>query len=267
MKSSIDVIILARNEELNLPHALESVKPLGAKVWVVDSGSTDRTPEIAKAAGAEFVSHADYQNQAQQFNWALDHLPLAGEWILRLDADEWLTPELIAEISKKLDATPEDVSGFYMPRRVYFMGRWIRHGGYYPAWILRLFRRGKARSEAREMDEHIVASEGRVERLKHDFADENRKGLFAWIEKHNDYSTREARERLKSGSFDLKTKNFYLKFPLFCRAFLYFCYRYFIRFGFLDGVPGLVFHFLQGCWHQFLIDAKIYEMKHAKNER
>ncbi len=257
----LDVIILTRNEEKNLPYALESVKSLKVKVWVVDSGSTDGTERIAKAAGAEVVSHTEYVNQAQQFNWALDNLPLEGEWVLRLDADEWLTPELAEEIKDTVDSDPP-VNGYYLPRRVYFMGRWMRHGGYYPTWILRLFRRGKARSDNRPMDEHIALSEGVAERLTCDFADENRKGLSEWVRKHNDYASREAvavREGNDGESGQKKT--IYYRTPPFLRALIYFCYRYFLRLGFLDGIPGLAFHFLQGFWYRFLIDAKLYEMK------
>lgn len=321
MKNILDIIILTNNEELNLPRALKSVVPLGAKVWAVDSGSTDNTEKITEAHGGEFVRHLEYENQARQFNWALDHLPLKGEWILRLDADEWLTSELADEIKEALrntkqyestkgDATKypdfiedsrqsrsetvrkyeeggEEINGFYIKRRVYFMGRWIRHGGYYPTWILRLFRRGKGRSEDRQMDEHIVVSEGRVERMRHDFVDENRKGLAAWTEKHNDFSTREARARViannankannanegviannaniggQAGRKRWIKQNLYGRLPLFCRAFLYFIYRYIFRLGFLDGKEGLIFHFLQGFWHQFLIDAKMYEQQRA----
>lgn len=261
MKTSIDVVILTRDEEANLPYALASIKPLGAKVWVVDSGSSDGTERIAKAAGAEVVSHTEYVNQATQFNWALDHLPLKGEWVLRLDADEWLTPELAEEI-KTVISSPSSVNGYYMKRRVYFMGRWIRHGGYYPIWILRLFRRGKARSDNRPMDEHIALSEGVTERLTYDFADENRKGLLEWTNKHNDYALREAvAVREGNDGESGRKKAIYYRTPPFLRAFIYFCYRYFLRLGFLDGIPGLAFHFLQGFWYRFLIDVKLYEMK------
>lgn len=262
MRGTIDIIILTRDEEVNLPYALRSVAPLGGKVWVVDSGSTDRTESIAREFGAELVSHKDYKNQAQQFNWALDNLPLKGEWVLRLDADEWLTQELIEEIRGAIQATSADVSGFFMKRRVYFMGQWIRHGGYYPIWILRLFRRGRARSDSRPMDEHIVLTGGRAERLNYDFADENRKGLSEWVSKHNDYASREAAAILEGNEGESGRKKVaYYKLPPFLRAFIYFCYRYFLRLGFLDGVPGLAFHFLQGFWYRFLIDAKLYEMK------
>ncbi len=270
MKTALDIIILARDEEMNLPHALRSVAPLGAKVWVVDNGSTDRTPEIAKEAGAEFVWHREYVNQAQQFNWALDHLPLTGKWVLRLDADEWLTKELADEIARTLiDADKNsprinaDINGYYMKRRVYFMGRWIRHGGYYPTWILRLFRRGKARSEEREMDEHVALAEGRAERLKNDFADQNRKPLSEWLAKHRDYATREARAALRGNISQTRKlkKSLYYLLPPFVRPVLFFMYRYFLRLGFLDGIAGLTFHFLQGLWYRWLVDMNIVKMR------
>ncbi len=280
MKLPVTVIILTNNEEKNLPHALRSVVGFAHEIVVVDSGSTDRTVEIARTSGARVIVHVPYENQARQFNWALDNADIKSEWIFRLDADEWLMLELVAELEKELPRAAKETGGFLMKRRVYFMGRWIRHGGYYPTWILRLFRNGQARYEDRAMDEHLVVSKGRVERLENDFVDENRKGLANWIAKHNDFSTREALERLRertemqgkmAGSLEgaqaeqkrWVKNNLYLKFPLFLRAFGYFLYRYIIRLGFLDGREGLIFHFLQGCWHQFLIDAKEFELKRA----
>lgn len=263
MKHFLEIIILARDEELNLPRCLESIKSLGAKVWVVLNNTDDRTPEIARAAGAEIVPHEDYVNQATQFNWALDNLPLKGEWVLRLDADEWLTPELVDEIKEKLDSVSSEVSGFYLKRRVYFMGCWIRYGGYYPTWILRLFRRGRARSEEREMDEHIMLSEGRAERLKNDFADENRKPLSAWIAKHRDYAAREARAALRGHISNTRKfkKSFYYSLPPLVRPVLFFLYRYFLQLGFLDGIAGLKFHFLQGLWYRWLVDVNIINLR------
>lgn len=273
MKQSISLIVLAFNEEKNLPRCLESVKDLTEEIFVVDSYSTDKTVEIAERSGAKALQRA-FINQAEQFNWALDNLPIKTEWILRLDADEYLTPELRNEIERVLPETPSETTGFYIKRRVYFLGRWIKRGGYYPTWFLRLWRNGTARIEEREVDEHAILLSGKAERLKNDFIDENKNGLEAWTEKHNRYSSREAGERLKikdakkegavSGQAGKKRwlkNSFYNKTPLFFRAFFYFFHRYFIRLGFLDGKEGLIFHFLQGCWNQFLVDAKIYERK------
>ena len=284
MKLPISTVILTHNEELNIKHCLESVSGWVREIVVVDSGSTDETVAIARKYGAKVVTH-EFVNQAEQFNWALDSVPIAGDWILRLDADEYVLPELRDEIAEAITTAPLEVNGFEMKRRVYFWGRWIRHGGYYPTWLLRLFRAGKGYSELRAMDEHIVMTEGRVEKLEHDFVDENRKGLSFWVDKHNRYATREAEEiiatkyeqntnirnykklegqalRVPSGQAGRKRKikmSFYYKLPLFLRAFLYFIYRYIFRLGFLDGIKGLIFHFLQGFWYRFLVDSKIYE--------
>jgi glycosyltransferase involved in cell wall biosynthesis len=281
MKLPISVIILTYNEEINLPHCLESIKDHVSEIIVVDCGSNDKTLEIAEKYGARTVEHKDYKNQAQQFNWALDNVGINNPWIFRLDADEWVTKELWRELEEKLENTPEKITGYFVKRRVYFMGKWIKHGGYYPTWILRLFQKGKGRYEEREMDEHIVLSEGKTGKLKNDFADENHKSLKEWTAKHNDFSTREAREELKA-KYESQSANrkslggqagrkralktgFYMRLPLFCRTLAYFLYRYIIRLGFLDGRKGLIFHFLQGFWYRFLIDAKILESKKRNN--
>lgn len=279
-KVPISVIILTYNEELNFEHCLKSVAGWAGEIIIIDSFSTDKTLEIAKKYGAQVHQH-EFKNQADQFNWALDSVEIKNNWILRLDADERLTEELKKEIAEKLPNIPKEVAGFYIKRRVYFMGRWIKYGGYYPTWILRLFRKGEARSEEREMDEHIVLLDGKAEKLKNDFIDENHQNLEQWTAKHNRYSGREASERLKrevnphtknlvggqAGRKRWIKQNIYIKLPLFCRAFAYFIYRYIFRLGFLDGREGLIFHFLQGCWHQFLIDAKIYEQIYEKNKK
>ena len=235
------------------------------EIFVVDSYSTDKTLEIAKKYGAK-IAQRPFKNQAEQFNWALDNLDIKNEWILRLDADEYLTPELWEEISVALKheniktLNQNNINGFYLNRRVYFMGRWIKHGGYYPTWILRLFRKGKARSEQKKMDEHMVLSDGNSGKFKNDFIDDNKKDLTFWIEKHNGYSSREVDDVLNK-NYGRSWKKYYYRMPMFCRAFIYFNYRYFLRLGFLDGKEGLIFHFLQGFWYRFLVDSKIYEMQ------
>jgi glycosyltransferase involved in cell wall biosynthesis len=271
----LSVIILTRNEELNLPACLESLRPLEAEVFVVDSGSTDRTVALALAAGCQVFEHP-FETQAAQLNWALGHLPLETPWVMRLDADERLLPGLAEELSELLPRLPGDVTGLLVRMRVYFWGRWMRHGGYYPLWLLRLFRAGRARCEQRWMDEHMVLSSGRTLRLEGELADENRKGLSFWTDKHNRYSDREVRDLLaieaargESGAGLVGQarrrrwlkENLYARSPLFVRAFLYWAWRYFLRLGFLDGLPGLVFHFLQAFWYRFLADAKLYELR------
>ena len=279
MKLPISVIILTHNEELNIGNCLKSVADWANEIIIVDSFSNDKTLEIVKKYTNK-IAQRKFINQAEQFNWALDNLEIKNDWILRLDADEYLTEELKREIAEVLPGTSSETAGFYIKRRVYFLGRFIKYGGYYPTWLLRLFKKGKARSEERKMDEHLVLLEGKAERLKNDFIDDNKKNLSWWIQKHNNYASREAEEMIKNtGTFDIlgtpnvqKLKgqavikkwlkdNFYYRLPLFCRACLYFGYRYFIRLGFLDGKEGLIFHFLQGFWYRFLVDAKIYEQK------
>ena len=273
MKPSLTVIILTLNEALHLERCLESVRGIASEIMVVDSGSTDGTQEIARRCGATVVEHA-FTNQADQFNWALDTVPLSGAWVLRLDADEYLLPELAREIEAACASVPSDVTGLYLKRRVYFMGRWIRHGGYYPTWILRLFRRGKARSENREVDEHITLLAGRAEELQNDFVDENLKGLGFWFRKHHDYAAREAAAVLRGAHVDAGAlgggqaawkrrakESFYYRLPPFLRPLLYFLYRYVLRFGFLDGVRGSLFHLLQGFWYRFLVDVNIWKRR------
>jgi glycosyltransferase involved in cell wall biosynthesis len=277
-KLPITAIILTKDEELNLPQALQSIAKWVSEIILVDSRSSDRTQEVARGFGAQ-VFERDFINQADQFNWALDNLDIKNEWVLRLDADEVMNETLWQEIQTAIATVSTNVNGFYLPRRVYFMGRWIRHGGYYPTYLLRLFRKGKARSEEREMDEHIVLIEGEARELKNDFKDDNRKDLAWWIAKHNNYSSREAHAIVYgehtaemqpkfSGSQPERKRwlkqNVYGQLPLFVRPTLYFIYRYFFLLGFLDGKEGAIFHFLQGFWYRFLVDAKVCEARKYK---
>lgn len=259
-KLPVAVIILTRNEEVNLLACLASIRDWASEIFVVDSFSADKTEQIAKSAGAHFVQH-QFENQAQQFNWALANLEINSPWVLRLDADERMTKELWEEISLVLPRVKPIVSGFLMKRRVYFLGRWIRYGGYYPAWFLRLFRRGLAKSEEREMDEHLVLLDGRTQKLKNDFIDENKKDLTWWTQKHNEYASREVQAVVRRPFSGNQRLSFYYRWPILWRALFYFVYRYFFRLGFLDGREGLIFHFLQGGWYRFLVDAKIEEKK------
>jgi glycosyltransferase involved in cell wall biosynthesis len=276
---ALSIIILTRDEEANLGPTLDSLKNVPADLFVVDSGSTDRTLEIARAAGCLVHEHR-FINHADQVNWALDHLPIATPWVMRLDADERLTPELAGELQVALEASPPEVTGYQLKRRVYFWGAWIRHGGYYPTWLFRIWRRGTARCEQRWMDEHMVSSEGRIARLRYDIIDENHKGIGFWVTKHNGYAEREVKDLLaaadepetsavggQAGRKRWLKKNLYARSPLFFRAFAYWFFRYFLLLGFLDGVPGLVFHFNQALWYRLLVDAKLREARGAAARR
>ena len=266
----ITLIILTYNEELHLQRCLESVKNLAERIIIVDSFSTDKTCEIAQQFGAEVIQRK-FVNQAEQFQWALENTNISTEWVFRLDADEYILPELYQEIKEKLNHLPQEITGINLKRRLYFQSSWIKHGGFYPLRLLRIWRNGAAVMEQKMMDEHTVLMHGKSIAFVHDFVDENLSSLVKWTEKHNNYSTREAIMRLDAQYHFLEqnqqnlhksNKQFYLKLPLFLRAFVYFCYRYFIKLGFLDGRNGLIWHVLQGFWYQFLVDAKIAQVEY-----
>jgi glycosyltransferase involved in cell wall biosynthesis len=280
----LSVIILTLNEEANLPLALASLEGLGAEVFVVDSGSTDRTLEIARAAGCEIVRHP-FENYALQRNWAFDHLPIAAPWTLCLDADERLTPELVGEIGEAVSRSDRPFDGYMLRKRTIFMGRWIRHGGQYPAWHLRLFRSGRGRCEARLYDQHFVV-DGRIGRLQNDYVDVLASDLGTFVLRHNRWAALEAEELLarpaaaaRAGpavaplltGTAIERRRFlrarvYQRFPLFVRPFLFWFYGYVLRLGFLDGIEGLVFHTLQRFWFRFLVDAKIWERRRTGSQ-
>lgn len=283
-KLPITAIVMTLNEERNLEACLQSVVPFIEKVFVVDCGSTDGTRDIAARFGCTMIQH-EWVNYGAQFQWALNTLPIATEWVLRLDADERWLPEGF----RKLAAVMSDqaVSGIEVRMKIMFMGRWMRHGGLYPNNFLRVFRHKRASIEQRWMDEHVRV-DGRTVNTDIDVIEANydrQQNLGLWTTKHNSYSTREAADALiathrlgkvdsianvKGGKTERKRwvkDRLYMRMPLFARASLYFTYRYFIRLGFLDGVPGLVFHVLQGFWYRFLVDAKVYQVEREARRR
>lgn len=260
---------------------LENVTPFAKKVFVVDSPSTDRTVEICREfENVEVVVHKYPGNQAEQFNWALDTLQIETEWILRLDADEYLLPELVEELKERLPVMPEGVSALSLSRARAYCGKILHHGIVNNVKIVRVFRKGMARYEQRLMDEHLEILDGETAELKHQFVDDNRMTFGQFTDKHNNYASREA-ALLLDAEFHLTgsqivsqdhgkeverkraQKNRYAKMPLFWRAFGYFVYRYIIKLGFLDGKEGFLWDFLQGWWYRTLVDAKIFEIKRA----
>ncbi len=287
-KSQVDltVVILTYNEEIHLRRVIESVRPIAKEVIVVDSFSTDQTITIANEMGVRVLQNR-FINQALQFQWALDHCNIQTAWTMRMDADEYLTTKLQREITQRLPVLEESITGVELKRQVHFMGQWIRYGGYYPIKLLRIWRTGLAAIEQRQMDEHTYLLKGNAITFEYDFVDDNQNNLTWWTNKHNSYATREAIDILlnarkvhkkknpvehieRSSQAGIKRwykQNFYLRLPLFIRAFLYFQYRYWIRLGILDGRKGLVWHFLQGFWYRFLVDAKILQIRYlAKME-
>ena len=273
----VSFIILTYNEEIHLERCLKSIRGLSDQVFLVDSHSTDKTSEIARSMGAQVYPNPWPGKYAEQFNWGLDNLPIKTKWVFRLDADEYLTEELCAELRARVSGLPEDCTGIVFPLRRVFMGYHIRHGTG-TVRLLRMFQYGKARCEARWMDEHIQIAPGKLVDFEHEFADDNLQDIGWWTKKHEGYSIREAIDLLdiELGLFsdaeepvDLsqeaqskrKLKERYVRQPLFFRAFLYFIYRYFFKLGFTEGVEGFLWNFLQGWWYRTLVDAKIYEIK------
>ena len=283
MKQDISVIILTYNEELHIERCIKSLLPVVKEIFIIDSFSTDKTVEIAERLGAK-VYQNPWINYALQFQWGLDNCPIETEWVMRMDSDEYILPELQNEISNKMQNIQEDTSGIYIKRRVYFKDKWIKHGSYYPIWLLRIWRYKDGHIEQRWMDEHIKLTKGETIQFENDLVDDNLNDLTWWTTKHNNYATREAVDILniihEFINYDEVNSNFfgtqeerkrflkkkYANLPLFTRPFIYFLWRYFIKLGFLDGKQGLIWHFLQGFWYRFLVDAKIYEIeKKAKD--
>jgi glycosyltransferase involved in cell wall biosynthesis len=272
MRLPISVIILTYNEEQNIKDCLLSIYSWTDEIFVVDSGSIDKTLEIAKEFTDKIYQHT-FENFSQQRNWAQDNLPIKNEWVLHVDADERISPELIFELGK-IFSSDINADGFMVPRRTIFRGRWIRHGGHYPVYHLRIFRKNKGRSEQRLYDQHYVVA-GKVLRINADIINVINVDLASWKERHRKWANLEAQEvlfnkgRIMNIRFigsPIERRNWlrckvYYRMPLFVRSFVYFLYRYIIKLGFLDGRKGLVFHFWQGLWYRLLVDIKIVELR------
>lgn len=265
--SDVTVIVPTRDEEVHVARCIESARELG-RVVVLDSGSSDRTAELARGLGADVVVHP-WEGYAAQKNWALDHLELTTEWVLFLDADEYLTPASREEIREALGNGR--FSGYYLPRRYVFLARPLEHAWWYPDYQLRLFRRGRGRYELRRVHEHVIV-DGEVGTLREPLVHENLKGLHAFVERHNRYSDLEADELLapaesrRAGSFtgDWADRRRALKdrvwFRLPARPVIRFLWLYVLKGGFLDGKRGRLFCQLIAMY-DFLIDAKVLERK------
>lgn len=276
MRMTLTTVILTFNEERHIARAIGSVADVTDRFVVVDSGSTDRTVEIARDLGAQVLFHP-FVTQARQFNWALNQLPQDTSWVFRLDADEVVSPELAHSLAAFVGQASK-VAGAEVQRRIAFLGRPIRWGGLFPVPIVRVLRFGKGRSEDRWMDEHIVL-DGPVATLDGELLDDNLNSLTWWTAKHNSYASREVVEllNLEHGFFHRDTagalgdaqavrkrwlkEKLYARLPGGLRAFAYFAFRYLLRGGFRDGREGLAFHVLQGFWYRFLVDAKLSEVR------
>ena len=282
-KVPVSVLIPAKDEEQNLPACLASLER-AAEVFVVDSKSCDRSVEIATAAGAKVVQFEFNGHWPKKKNWALDNLPFSHDWVLIVDCDERITPELWDEI--ELAIQQPQLDGYYLNRRVFFLGAWIRHGGKYPDWNLRLFRHQKGRYENlqtadipntgdNEVHEHVMI-DGAVGYLKQDMLHEDFRDLYHWLARHNRYSNWEARVyyNLLTGMGDGGTiganlfgdavqrkrflKKIWVRLPF--KPFLRFVLFYILRLGFLDGRAGYIYGRLLSQY-EYQIGVKLFELK------
>ena len=272
----LSILIPILNEELLLPRVLASASRLGVEIFILDSGSTDRSIEIARSFGCQ-IHTGKWGSFGEKINWGLTHLPLKTTWVMRLDADEYLTDEFVNRIGPTLMSMDENVDGVMVGRRIKFLGRWLKHGGMYPSAHLRITRAGRAYYENRLMDEHVHVP-GLIYRFSADIVEEESKGLISWSSKHLKYAETECfiHHNALSGEKTWRSlegaarirrflrEEIYDRFPLFIRPAGFWFYRYFIRLGFLDGVPGFIFHLLHAFWFRFLVDALIFEAKITK---
>lgn len=283
MNNNLTAIVLTFNEEKNIEECLQSLQPLNADIFILDSGSTDRTLEICRRFTSNIFDHP-FTNYGAQRNWALQNLPFNTEWVINVDADHRVTPGLAQELNDILSKpVADDINGFLVSRRTMFMNKWIKHGGHYPTYHAIIFRKGFGSCEDKLYDQHFKI-EGKTVILKNDIIDIITDSLNTFTARHNKWSDLEAQHQFFkqdeekqnniSGSLTGNPiqkrryiKSVYEKFPLFVRPFIYYFIRYFIRLGFLDGKEGLIFHFLQGFWFRFLVDAKIYELRKQQKKR
>ena len=273
-KTDITVIILTKNEEKNLETCLRSIEGFAKRVLVVDSGSTDRTIEIAKSFGAEVIEH-EFESYAHQYNWVLENCKINTGWVLRLDADEIVTDKLKEEIAFNCKKhSLDNVNGFVVKFKIYFLNKLLKHAGNYPFYNMIVWKTGFGKYTERYMGEHSMLTEGTTIKLKNYCIHNDVKDVDTFIAKHNWYATREILDYL-----DLeKNKNnkeiyeqakktqglrdrVYYKLPMFFRAKLYYIYRYYLKLGFLDGKAGKIYCLIQAYFYRVMVDAKIYEAK------
>lgn len=270
------VVVLTFNAATTISETIAQARKVSSQVYVVDSGSTDGTLQLLRQLGCEVV-HRPFVNYSDQRNWAIAQVQERAVWQLHLDADEVLDDRAIAEIQSILEADAPEPAAWMLRRRDYFMGCMLRFSGLNP-WHLRLFRAGAGRCEDRLYDQHFV-TEGPVGRLQGWMHDKNAVSLGDWIARHNRWSDLEAAEMAGAGPVvasggvlqprllgDARErtrflKGLYYRLPGGVRALAYFLYRYVVRLGFLDGVPGFYFAFFQALWFRLLVDAKLGERR------
>ena len=279
MNSQFSFIILTYNEEMHLPRLLKSVSGLNAATFILDCGSTDNTVSIAQQSGALILQHP-FENHPKQWDFALKNFAVQTPWVICLDADQIVTQTLIHRLSSFNDDDYKGINGIYFNRKNFFKGGWIKYGGYYPFYLLKMIRYGVGYSDLNENMDHRFIVPGKTLIWKDGYIlEENLKenNISFWIEKHNRYSTLLAYEEVERlhkirsqtikprfrGSPDERTawlKQLWWQLPRYVRPILYFVYRIFFQLGILDGQTGIIFHFLQAFWFRLIVDIKIDEI-------
>ena len=275
--TDISVIILIGQEKIHLKRCVEKLALLNPRqIFLVESQPDDGGVAIAKETAAKYGLWLESKFNkwpglyAAQYQWALNNLPIETEWILRLDADEYLTDETCKRLSgaQGLSALPDDVAGLTLELKRIIFGGEIKHATN-GIRLLRIFRRGWARIEQRAMDEHMLV-DGKVIEFDGAFYDHNLNSFEWWQEKHRGYAKREAQDaialfadknRLANPSPTDRKKIAYYKLPRYLRAVMYFCIRYFLKGGFLDGVAGWRWNFWQGLWYRWIVDREIGRLR------
>jgi len=278
-KIPVSVIILTHNEEKNIKTCLDSISELVDEIFIVDSGSTDKTLSIVEVF-TKNIYHHPFGNYSLQRNWAQEHLPIKTEWIFHIDADERCSPGLADALRDFFadDSRTSEFSGLLVRRKIKFLGRHIKYGGLYPTYHCRLYKKLLGRCEDRAYDQHFVV-EGSLDTIPADLIEVTATSLESWTARHNRWAQMEAEYLLDKTQAETTTTiapdllgspiqrrrwfrvTILERTPLFLRSFIYFSFRYFLRGGFLDGKEGLIYHVLHGFWFRFYVDACIYERR------
>ncbi len=278
-KTAFSFLVLTFNDEIHINRLIKSVEGLNAEMFIIDSGSSDRTLDICKQHAIDVRYHA-FENHPKQWHHALTTFNISTPWVIALDSDQVLTPDLFTLLRDFDDLAHLDLDGIYFNRKNYHKGNWVKYGGYFPFYMLKMFRLNKGISDLNENMDHRFIVPGRTKVWKRGYLiEENLKEsrIQFWLDKHNRYSDQLAHEEVERmqqlrcqttaprfwGSPNERKaffKNIWWKLPRYIRPTLYFTYRMTILGGFLDGKTGIIFHFLQGFWFRLIVDIKIEEL-------
>ena len=278
---TLAAIVLTLNEEIHIERCINRLSEVVAKIYVIDAYSTDSTVKIAQKFGATVLQNK-WENHAEQFNWALKNIGDDVSWVIRVDADEYLSETLKKEIINRLPNINKKITGIAVQRKIIFQGVLVKFGGLGSIKCLRIIKKGHGYCESRFMDEHLVV-DGKISYFSGSIYDENLNSLSWWISKHNAYANKEAIEglnikykflrRKKTNKYSLISnaqikrmlkEHIYYKIPNKIRTLLYYLVRNIVLLGFLDSIRGTQFHFLQGYWYRILVDLKMSEIEQYK---